>query len=108
MFKALFGKNDEDEGVEIGTFENDDEQVSNRKCTLRIINTQIIYDNDECIFYTLATCVNEINEIETVSLEGFIIDENVSNLEGSYIDYEEYEEYGEDYTKGRIYRREVY
>ena len=45
--------------------------------------------NDEEDYYTLATCANENNIIETISIEGFEIHENVVELKGAYIDYEQ-------------------
>lgn len=74
-----------------------------RKASFRILNTEIIYIKEEDYYYTLATCVNENNVIETISIEGFGILENVIDFKGAYIDYEEYEEEsGINYT-GIIY-----
>jgi hypothetical protein len=108
MFKSLFGRDDENDGVEIGKFEqcgeeDEEEKVIIRKGKFKILNTQIIYDNDECSFYTLATCVNEKRELETISLEGFSIDENVTDLAGSLIQYEEYLDDEEEYVSGKIF-----
>ncbi|MGH4050120.1 MAG: hypothetical protein ACREVX_02020 [Clostridium sp.] len=60
-----------------------------REVTFRILNTAIIYNDLEEYYDTLATCVNENNVIETISIEGFEIHENVIELKGAYIDYEE-------------------
>jgi len=60
-----------------------------RAATLKILNTAIIYNSEEEYYDTLATCVNENNIIETISIEGFEIHENVVELKGAYIDYEE-------------------
>jgi hypothetical protein len=108
MFKSLFGRNDENDGVEIGKFEecekeDEEEKIVIRKGKFKILNAQIIYDNDECTFYTLATCVNEKRELETISLEGFSIDENVADLAGSLIDYEKYLYDEEEYISGKIF-----
>ena len=109
MFKSLFGKNDDSDGVQIGRleqYEQEDEEQGKiiiRQGKFKILNTQIVYDNDECTFYTLATCINEKKELETISLEGFNIDENVTDLLSSYIDYEEYIEDEEEYISGKIF-----
>ena len=60
-----------------------------RSGTFKILNTAIIYNDEEDYYDTLATCVNEKNIIETISIEGFDIHENVVELKGAYIDYEE-------------------
>jgi hypothetical protein len=106
MFKSLFGRNDDNDGVEIGRFEeheDSEETVVIRKGIFKILNTQIVYDNDEDTCYTLATCVNEKNELETIKIEGFIIDENVADLIGASIEYEEYLEDEEEYIHGKIF-----
>lgn len=74
-----------------------------RQATFRILNTSIIFNGEEEYYYTLATCVNENNVIETISIEGFDIHENVIELVGAYIDYEEYEEDSEVNYTGTIY-----
>jgi|GEM_PF-1566645 len=74
-----------------------------RKASFRILNTAIIYNEEEDFYYTLATCVNEGNVIETISIEGFGILENVIDFKGAYIDYEEYEEESEINYTGTIY-----
>jgi len=79
----------------------------NRKITrqerFRILNTAIIDNEEEDFYYTLATCVNENNVIETISIEGFGILENVIDFKGAYIDYQEYEEESEINYTGIIY-----
>lgn len=60
-----------------------------REATFRILDTAIIYNDEEDYYDTLATCVNENNVIETISIEGFDIHENVVDLKDAYIDYEE-------------------
>jgi len=60
-----------------------------RSGTFKILNSAIIYNEEEDYYDTLATCVNENNVIETISIEGFDIHENVIELKGAYIDYEE-------------------
>jgi len=108
VFKGLFGRIEEDDAVEVGKFEEqEDEAISIRKCKLRILNTQIIYDSDEALYYTLATCINEKEQVETISLEGFSIESNVGGLVGSYIDYEEFDDFGEITNKGRIYKGDI-
>ncbi|MBU3181437.1 hypothetical protein [Clostridium psychrophilum] len=74
-----------------------------RKATFRILNTEIIYNEEEDFFYTLAACSNENNLIETISIEGFNIIENVTDFKGAYIDYEEYEKESEMNYIGTIY-----
>ena len=89
-------------GVEYGEIINVHRMIT-REATLRILNTAIIYNAEEDYYYTLATCVNENNVIETISIEEFDIQENVIELRGAYIDYGEYEEDGEINSTGRIY-----
>ena len=64
-------------------------KVIKRAATFKILNTAIIYNDEEDYYDTLATCINENNVIETISIEGFEIHENVVELKGAYIDYEE-------------------
>jgi len=64
-------------------------KIIKRAATFKILNTAIIYNDEEDYYDTLATCVNENNVIETISIEGFEIHENVVELKGAYIDYEE-------------------
>ena len=64
-------------------------KIIKRSATFKILNTAIIYNDEEDYYDTLATCVNENNVIETISIEGFEIHENVVELKGAYIDYEE-------------------
>jgi len=80
-----------------------EDRIFIRQARLRILNTAIIYNKEEDFDYTLATCVNENNLIETISIEGFSIHENVMDFKGAYIDYEEYEENSEINYKGTIY-----
>lgn len=82
-------------------------EVSNknfiRRVRFRILNTAIIYNEQEDFYYTLATCINENKEVETISIEGFTIHENIIEFKGAYIDYEEYEENSEINYTGTIY-----
>jgi len=87
----LFNDKENKNGVEkikFGKKLNKD-RVIKRSATFRILNTAIIYNDEEDYYDTLATCVNENNVIETISIEGFEIHENVIELKGAYIDYEE-------------------
>ena len=82
-------ENKEDvEKVEFGKKLNKDRLIK-REATFRVVNTALVYNNEEDYYDTLATCVNENNVIETISIEGFEIHENVIELKGAYIDYEE-------------------
>ncbi|MGH4124104.1 MAG: hypothetical protein ACREV6_14355 [Clostridium sp.] len=74
-----------------------------RSATFRILSTAIIYNVEEDYYDTLATCANENNIIETISIEEFEIHENVIELRGAYIDYEEYKEDAEVNYTGTIY-----
>ena len=74
-----------------------------RRATFRILSTAIIYNIEEDYYDTLATCANEKNVIETISIEEFEIHENVIDLRGAYIDYEEYKEDSEVNCTGTIY-----
>ena len=74
-----------------------------RRATFRILNTAIIYNKEEDYYDTLACCVNEKNLIETISIEEFEINENIIELKGAYIDYEEYKEGSGVNCTGTIY-----
>ncbi|MBZ9688800.1 hypothetical protein G9F72_020990 [Clostridium estertheticum] len=74
-----------------------------RRATFRILSTVIIYNIEEDYYDTLATCSNENNVIETISIEEFEIHENVIELKGAYIDYEEYKDGLEVNCTGTIY-----
>lgn len=74
-----------------------------RRATFRILSTTTIYNIEEDYYDTLATCANENNVIETISIEEFEIHENVVELKGAYIDYEEYKEDSEVNCTGTIY-----
>ena len=74
-----------------------------RSATFRILSTAIIYNLEEDYYDTLATCANENNIIETISIEGFEIHENVIEVRGAYIDYEEYKDGSEVNCTGTIY-----
>jgi len=74
-----------------------------RGVRFRILNTGVIYNEQEDFYYTLATCINGNKEIETISIEGFTIQENIIEFKGAYIDYEEYEENSEINYTGTIY-----
>ena len=80
-----------------------EDKLIRRQETYRILKTAIIYNEGEDFYDTLATCVNEDNVIETISIEGFDIHENVIELKGAYVDYEEYEEDSEVNCTGKIY-----
>jgi hypothetical protein len=74
-----------------------------RRATFRILSTAIIYNIEEEYYDTLATCANENNVIETISIEEFEIHENIIELKGAYIDYEEYKDGSEVNCTGTIY-----
>ena len=80
-----------------------EDKLIRRQKTYRILKSAIIYNGEEEIYDTLATCVNENNVIETISIEGFEIPENVTELKGAYVDYEEYEDDSEVSCTGKIY-----
>lgn len=104
MFKSLFGRDDDEDDYKISTEDAEESLQSIRKAIFKIINVQVIYDSDECIFYTAATCINENNKIETINLDGFTIDTDIDSLIGANIDYEEFEEFEEIAVRGRIYK----
>ncbi|MBU3129808.1 hypothetical protein [Clostridium tagluense] len=79
------------------------DRLIRREATFKILNTAIIYNAEEEYYYTLATCINEKNVIETISVEGFEIHANITELRGAYIDYKEYEEDSEVNCIGIIY-----
>lgn len=112
MFKSLFGKNEEFDGVEKGEFHEgfDQDETIVRRALMRIIATQIVYNEDDGVCYTMATCINEHNRIETINIEGFKIDANVSNMIGAQVEYETYDEYDldEEYGRGRIFLSDDY
>ncbi len=97
-------ENDDGEGggIKIVEILNENRDII-RQGRFRILNTSIIYNVEEDFYYTLATCVNENNDIETISIEGFGIQENIVDLKGAYIDYEEYKEDSEINYTGTIY-----
>ena len=101
----LFKEQRKNNGLEKIEFEKiiDVIRLIRKEATFRILNTAIIYNEEEEYYYTLATCVNENNVIETISIEGFDIHENVIDLRGAYIDYAEYEENSKVNYTGRIY-----
>jgi len=87
----LFNDKESKSGVEsinFGKRTNKNKSIV-RSGIFKILNTAIIYNDEEDYYDTLATCVNEKNVIETISIEGFDIHENVVELKGAYIDYEE-------------------
>lgn len=98
MFKSLFG-NDEGQNEEMEELEE-----SLRSGKFKILSVQAVYNTDEEEYYTAATCINEQNKIESISIEDFEISMDVTDLAGAYIDYEEYEEDGEIFYKGKIYK----
>lgn len=101
----LFKERKNNDGVEKIGFEEiiNKRRTVIREATFRILNTSIIYNAEEDYYYTLATCVNENNVIETISIESFDIHENVIELNGAYIDYQEHEEDLEINCSGTIY-----
>lgn len=132
MFKSLFGKNKEYDGVEKGEFheefqqddyseeceENEEEYeeyqetyeeyqerqpIVVRKALMRIIDTQIVYNKRHGVCYTMATCINEHNRIETINIEDCIIDSNVTNMIGAQIEYKGYTEYEPLNENSRIF-----
>jgi len=101
----IFKDKENNDGVEKNKFVeilNENRRIK-RQARFRILNTAIIYNEEEDFYYTLATCVNENNVIESISIEGFGILENVIDFKGAYIDYEEYEEESEINYIGTIY-----
>jgi nanoRNase/pAp phosphatase (c-di-AMP/oligoRNAs hydrolase) len=101
----LFNKEKSNDGVEkvgFGEVFNEERTVI-RKITFRILNTSIIYNTEEDDYETLATCINEHNEIETISIEAFKVDEKVTEFRGAYIDYTEIEGDFDVECTGRIY-----
>jgi len=90
------------ENIEFVEISSDSRKII-RQVNFRILDTAIIYNEEEDFYYTLATCVNENNLIETISIEGFGIHENVIDFKGAYIDYEEFEENSETNYTGTIY-----
>ncbi|MBU3158533.1 hypothetical protein KPL37_01945 [Clostridium frigoris] len=100
LFKNIVNNVVEDiEFVEI----TDEDRNIIRQARFIILDTTIIYNEEEDFYYTLATCINEKKEIETISIEGFGIHENVIEFKGAYIDYEEYEENSKINYTGTIY-----
>ncbi|MBU3201869.1 hypothetical protein LL037_11705 [Clostridium estertheticum] len=90
------------EDIEFVEITDEDRNII-RKARFIILDTAIIYNEEEDFYYTLATCINENKEIETISIEGFGIQENVLEFKGAYIDYEEYEQNSKINYTGRIY-----
>lgn len=105
VMSFLFNKGKSNDGVERVEFREiiNESRIIIRQATFRILNTAIIFNEEEDYYYTLATCVNENNVIETISIEGFDIHENVIELKGAYIDYEEHEDDLEVICTGTIY-----
>lgn len=99
MFKSFFGEKEE---VQEGIIEECRNII--RKAQLKILSTNIIYDSEEDVFDTVATCINEKGDIETLSIEGFHIEPEVTALVGALVSLEEYEEDGEEYSLGTIYK----
>lgn len=96
------GNNNVVENIEFVEITDEDRNII-RQGRFRILNTTIIYNEEEDFYYTLASCINENKEIETISIEGFGIHENVIEFKGAYIDYEEYEHNSEINYTGTIY-----
>lgn len=90
------------EDIEFVEITDEDRNII-RKARFIILDTAIIYNEEEDFYYTLATCINENKEIETISVESFGIQENVLEFKGAYIDYEEYEQNSKINYTGRIY-----
>ncbi|MCB2356735.1 hypothetical protein [Clostridium estertheticum] len=90
------------EDIEFVEITDEDRNII-RKARFIILDTAIIYNEEEDFYYTLATCINENKEIETISIESFGIQENVLEFKGAYIDYEEYEQNSKINYTGRIY-----
>ncbi|MBU3171962.1 hypothetical protein [Clostridium estertheticum] len=90
------------EDIEFVEITDEDRNII-RKARFIILDTAIIYNEEEDFYYTLATCINENKEIETISIESFGINENVLEFKGAYIDYEEYEQNSKINYTGRIY-----
>lgn len=86
-------------------FKSEDEiRNITRKAKLKILKAEIVYNDEDDVYETMATCINEDNKIETISIEDFTIDSVITNFVGTYIDYEEYTKDGEESFTGRIYR----
>lgn len=94
-------KDDVIEDIEFVEVLNENRNVI-RQARFKILSTSIIYNEEEHFYYTVATCINENNEIETISIEGFGIHESVIDFKGAYIDYEEREENSEVNYTGTI------
>ncbi|MBW9152241.1 hypothetical protein [Clostridium estertheticum] len=90
------------EDIEFVEITDEDRNII-RKARFIILDTAIIYNEEEDFYYTLATCINENKEIETISIESFGIQGNVLEFKGAYIDYEEYEQNSKINYTGRIY-----
>ena len=97
---GLFFKNKKNSNITSKKYSN---KTIVRRATFRILSTTTIYNLEEDYYDTLATCSNENNVIETISIEEFEIHENVIELKGAYIDYEEYKEDTEVNCTGTIY-----
>lgn len=109
MFNSK-SRNEDEEALKIGEQNENKEEYSDnesdeitRKGTFTILNTSAVYDSDDEVFNTVATCINEQNKIETISIDGFEILSEVKNLSGAKIDYQEFFEDGEQYYSGKIY-----
>ena len=110
MFNSLFKSNDRTEDVypdDTSVTEESGKRELTRQATLKILNTQIIYDPEYNIYDSVATCINENNQIETLSINGLDIDTYITSLIGNYIDYEVYEENGEAIYMGNIHQTKV-
>ena len=104
---SLFkGKDDVIEDIEFVEVLNETRNVI-RRARFRLLSTSIIYNEEEHFYYTVATCINENNKVETIGIEGFGIQENVMDFKGTYIDYEEYEENSEMNYIGTIKKASV-
>lgn len=97
MFKAFFGEKD------VCDEENAEEyRKIIRRAQLKILSTNIVYNSEEDVFDTVATCINENGNIETLSIEGFHIEAEVTALIGALISLEQYEEDDEEHSLGTI------
>ncbi|GIM27929.1 hypothetical protein CPJCM30710_05950 [Clostridium polyendosporum] len=76
-----------------------------KKANFRILKIVASYDSEEDQYITLATCINQNNEIETISIEGFKIENSVTSLQGAYIEIDVYQDDNEEYYEGRIYKQ---
>jgi hypothetical protein len=105
VFNSIFRNGEQEDDVKKMNHINDENKNTTvlRKETFRVLSTQIVYDSEQDSYNTLATCVNQNDEIETVNINGFKVERGVTSLVGAFIDIEVTEDAGEEYYAGRIY-----